>query len=320
MIVARTLSAILMITGAVHVAYGESPSYDPARLSFHVKFRDESSAYRVLAVPVLPNETLRFQVVDETGGRAFTAEAETGDLALTAPLSWEWVAPAEKGLHPVRIRTIGGEETMTLNVFVTVPTGEVREGYLNGYRIGDYFWAKPWDKLIYRAPPGLIEAAAGSETTHVSPHFTLGQFFCKQSGGYPKYLILRERLLRKLERILEATNAAGYRCDTFAVLSGYRTPWYNRSIGNVKYSRHVWGGAADIYIDESPNDGMMDDLNGDGAMDIHDAKVLYNIIDALYRRPWWEPLVGGLGRYRKTSAHGPFVHVDARGTRTRWGD
>ena len=30
--------------------------------------------------------------------------------------------------------------------------------------------------------------------------------------------------------------------------------------GNVKYSRHVYGGAADIFIDENPKDEMMDDF------------------------------------------------------------
>jgi hypothetical protein len=29
-------------------------------------------------------------------------------------------------------------------------------------------------------------------------------------------------------------------------------------------------------------------------------------------------LVGGCGVYIATSAHGPFVHIDARGYRARW--
>ena len=36
----------------------------------------------------------------------------------------------------------------------------------------------------------------------------------------------------------------------------------------------------------------------------------------------WEPenasLVGGVGRYRMTSRHGGFVHVDTRGYSARW--
>jgi hypothetical protein len=48
--------------------------------------------------------------------------------------------------------------------------------------------------------------------------------------------------------------------------------------------------------------------------------VLYDIIDNMYGHPLYEALVGGLARYKKTSKHGPFVHVDVRGKRTRWGD
>jgi hypothetical protein len=86
----------------------------------------------------------------------------------------------------------------------------------------------------------------------------------------------------------------------------------------VQYSRHVYGDAADIFVDED-GDGMMDDLNGDGKIDYRDAAVLYDIIDGLVTETWYAPFVGGLGRYRKTANHGPFVHVDARGFKARWG-
>jgi hypothetical protein len=60
----------------------------------------------------------------------------------------------------------------------------------------------------------------------------------KQPGGYPKYLVLRERLLLKLEMLLEEAARAGLPVTTFQIMSGYRTPYYNRSIGNeTRYSR-----------------------------------------------------------------------------------
>jgi len=67
-------------------------------------------------------------------------------------------------------------------------------------------------------------------------------------------------------------------------------------------------------------DGMMDDLNRDGKMDDLDADVLYSIIDELYGKPFYERFMGGLAGYKKTDSHGPFVHVDVRGFRVRWGD
>ena len=133
-------------------------------------------------------------------------------------------------------------------------------------------------------------------------------------------MVLQTKLLLKLELILAYVNNNGYRNDTFDVKTGYRTPFYNRSIGNVKYSRHVWGGAADIFKDESPKNNYMDDLNKDGNINWKDAEVLCNMIDGLYGKPFYQRLVGGLGWYRKTTAHAPFVHVDVRGQRSRWGD
>ncbi|MFH2036543.1 MAG: hypothetical protein ABIJ45_09090 [Candidatus Zixiibacteriota bacterium] len=37
-------------------------------------------------------------------------------------------------------------------------------------------------------------------------------------------------------------------------------------------------------------------------------------------RDFYEKFIGGLGRYKKTEDHGPFVHTDVRGYRARWGD
>jgi uncharacterized protein YcbK (DUF882 family) len=131
-------------------------------------------------------------------------------------------------------------------------------------------------------------------------------------------LVLNELLLLKLELILEQVNKHGYPASTFNILSGYRTPYYNDLIGNVKYSRHLWGDAADIFIDENPPDDMMDDLNQDGSVNQKDAEIIYEIIDKLYGESWYQHFKGGLGRYKKTSEHGPFVHIDVRGYRARW--
>jgi len=153
----------------------------------------------------------------------------------------------------------------------------------------------------------------------VSPHFTLKQFLCKEdtSKEFPKYIVLHERLPLKLEAILERVNHLGFRVETLHVMSGYRTPYYNRAIGDVLYSQHQWGGAADIFIDHM-NAGRMDDLTGDHRIDINDAKYLYDEVERLTSEPPARRFEGGLGFYPATSAHPPFVHVDVRGTKARW--
>jgi len=62
----------------------------------------------------------------------------------------------------------------------------------------------------------------------------------------------------------------------------------------------------------------MDDLNGDGRVNREDARWLAAFVNGLSRKGLFGEDVGGIGVYGSTSAHGPFVHVDVRGTRGRW--
>ncbi len=314
------MQMVLFLTLAT-LASGQVPGeFSDGKLSFSVKVQGVTTAYRELAVSVMPEATMSLEVSATPAAGSYEATSSGGTLRLIKPGKWEWRAPAAPALYSLTIRAADSGEAMRLNAFVLVPRSRVKDGRLNGYRI-DSYPAIPLKGLeIYKPPQGFIEVTEDNVDTHVSPHFTLRQFLCKQSGGYPKYVVVRERMLLKLELLLEHVNAAGFRCDTFHVMSGYRTPFYNRSIGNVKYSRHVYGGAADIFIDVNPRDGNMDDLNGDGTIDVYDAGVLYDLIDGLYGTDTYKAFVGGLGRYKKNPAHGPFVHVDVRGFRARWGD
>ena len=142
-------------------------------------------------------------------------------------------------------------------MFVMVPFEDVRDGRLNGYRIGTY--------PAKTQPLGFVEVTADTMRTKLSPHFELRQFLCKQPGGFPKYVVLSEPLILKLERISRRSIDAGHDVDTLTVMSGYRTPFYNESIGNVRDSQHTAGTAADIFVDET-SDGRMDDLDRDGVV------------------------------------------------------
>jgi len=241
-----------------------------------------------------------------------TLTALPGERVALAALDrhWTWTAPGTPGWYPLRVVSTDQRDTVAIQAFVLVPYQTLRGDYLNGYRIGRYPARALRGLDIYRPPAGFIEVTRANENVFVSPHFQLKQFVCKQAGGYPKYVVLNAALLDRLEQLLGLVHDAGYRVSTFYVMSGYRTPAYNLAIGNVRYSRHTWGSAADIFIDEN-HDGRMDDLNGDGRTDERDAQVLYDLFDGTQSR-------GGLGKYASTEAHGPFVHVDLRDRRARW--
>ena len=54
---------------------------------------------------------------------------------------------------------------------------------------------------IYIPPKGFIEVTKDNEDTKVSPNFRIKEFLTKQKSGYPKYLVLDERLIYLLEAI-----------------------------------------------------------------------------------------------------------------------
>jgi len=247
------------------------------------------------------------------------------DLSLTmdgkvmgqrADNGWLLAAPIKPGLYQLRIARIGTDDESLLQLWVVQPIAARQDETLNGYKVGKYP-APRANRANYDPPAGMIEVTPDNIDTRLSTHFTLRQFVCKQASGYPKYVVVQESLLLLLERLLAEVRSNNFDVETFGIISGYRTPWYNRSIGNVQYSRHVYGDAMDIFID-ADGDGRMDDLNRDGVHNMADIKLFYDMVDALKARPENIALVGGVGRYRRNSRHGGFVHIDTRGYRARW--
>jgi hypothetical protein len=194
-------------------------------------------------------------------------------------------------------------------------------GRVGGYRVG--YW--PAERRtpraeMYENPDGFIEVTPDNEDTPVSEHFRLRDFLTHdQEGIWPKYMVLREEIVDKLELIIDDLTSHGHRVDHLVVMSGFRTPEYNaqgvgRRGGRARDSRHQFGDAADIYVDNGT--GEMADLNGDGRIDSRDAKVLLQSVDRVEAEH--PELVGGAGVYRGTRMHGPFLHVDCRGEPARW--
>lgn len=296
-------------------APGSGVEFDPGRVGYTATFNGKTVQWEEFAFFVMPEETATLEVplaLDQT----VRVGVSGGEIEAVSTGRWQWTAPATSGVVTLDVRPARAEP-MTFRIFVLTP-GEASGGSLNGYRMGKYPAEPLRGNPIYLPPEGYIEVHPSMRNIRVSPHFTLGQFLCKQQPDHwPKYLILRERLVAKLEVILAEVNRRGVRTDSFTVMSGYRTPWYNRAIENGPYSRHLWGGAADIFIDTS-GDGQMDDLNKDGRVDIQDAEWLRRVVDDVHRLPNFQRLIGGVGLYGPRPHRGPFVHVDARGFDARW--
>jgi hypothetical protein len=286
-------------------------------VSFAVKVKDEIIPYRIFGVFVMPGETLDIEAVFTERPRNSDFVAMDGKTELIQSDQWRWTAPGEPGIYPIKITDAEADETITLNVFVKTPFDPTSTS-LNGYKIGQYEQKPLRGNPVYNPPRGFVEVTEDNRDTPVAPHFTLGQFLCKQQSDWPKYLLVRERLLLKLEMILEQVNEQGIDAQTLHVMSAFRTPWYNKSIGNTTtYSRHLYGGAADNFVDTDGNNNM-DDLDRDGQVTKADATMLAAIIEDNVRATWYQPFLGGLGIYAPASHRGPFIHVDVRGQRARW--
>jgi uncharacterized protein YcbK (DUF882 family) len=203
--------------------------------------------------------------------------------------------------------------------FITRPFGHKRGEMLGQYRLGRWP-AERWMMADnYLNPAGFVEVMPATTTLQVSTHFRLGDFLTNdQHATWPKFVLLEERLIDKLELVLAALGARGIDHRRVVVLSGFRAPYYNdRRIdeGAARASRHQFGDAADLIID-ADGDGRMDDLNRDGRRDLRDLHVIGAAVTDVERK--YPELVGGLGTYAAMGPSGPFAHIDVRGTSARW--
>jgi hypothetical protein len=207
----------------------------------------------------------------------------------------------------------------TFAYVVTRAFGEKRGAYLNGYRLGAWPAERWMMAANYRNPDGFIEVTPADVDLRLSPHFTLGAFVTHdRQQRWPKYVVLQESLIDKLELVLADLAARGVAADRVRVLSGFRAPYYNDALaneGSARASRHQYGDAADIVVD-ADGDGRMDDLNRDGRVDLRDTDVILRAVERVERAH--AALVGGLGLYHAMGPSGPFAHVDVRGTSARW--
>ncbi len=275
----------------------------------------------VAAEPAATGDTLSATLHPYLGlsGR-LRAVSLTADSARISPLAAlvPALAAGQPGLHPTGLSAPDGG---AISALALVPLRAKRGALWNGYRVG--YW--PGERAgrassRYPLPEGFLEVTPENQDQPLSVSFRVRDFLTHdQAQVWPKVLVIRLPLLDKLELIAAELEALG-KPATLRVMSGFRTPQYNaRGVGalggRARDSRHMYGDAADIYVDADGN-GQMDDLDGDGRVTVGDARWLAGLADRVEQA---HPTVtGGIGVYRATAAHGPFVHVDVRGTPARW--
>lgn len=218
-------------------------------------------------------------------------------------------------------------ETATL-VIVVPKQVRIQRGRIQGYIVGSYP-ARGDDR---RPPDRFVEVSTDMMDLPLSRHFRIRDFVSNsrtphQQLFFPKYAVIRNSLIQKVEKLVALIDRSPhFQCKGIRVLSGFRTPDYNHVLPeSAEHSYHQYGLAADIIVDSAPADGVFDDVNQDGKINIKDAAALAQICDHLEKAG--AIAAGGIGLYEHRHSVGGgkwystwHVHVDIRESRkTRWG-
>lgn len=213
----------------------------------------------------------------------------------------------------------------TLLVIVLHPFSRMREGFIDLFPMGSYSNPEGAPKNIiprnalsnYLPPPGFIEVTPENQGLLVSKHYRLEEFSCRLRAPFPHFMALSPALLLKLELLTLKLEYLVNPQARLTIFSGFRTPGSNQAGSGAIWSRHIYGDAADILVDISPQDGLMDDLNQDGKINREDALLLARLMEEIEEETG---LPGGLGVYdwEKNGKRGPYIHIDTRGFKTRW--
>jgi uncharacterized protein YcbK (DUF882 family) len=283
-----------------------------AALEFVTPMRGESGRLRARVQP--PGAKLPIDTLPHGTAAAYSSGAAEESTSVA-------VAPLQTGIWSLAL-TIGNaiRPVADFSVITLKPASAKQGGKIGLYYIGNWPATRKTAKARYEPPSGFIEVTREQQGTELSDHFKLRDFFPHdQQNIWPKYIVVEMKLVDKLELILAELEKQGISTRGVRVMSGFRTPQYNRSGGDPRgrasLSRHMYGDAADIFIDNDGN-GSMDDLNHDGKINLNDARVILaaaNRVEAAH-----PSLIGGVGVYSGTSAHGPFTHIDTRGYPARW--
>ena len=255
--------------------------------------------------------------------------ADGAHLAVATPDASGAAAAPKAGIWKLAVAVGNAIKPITDFSLISIhPRTEKQNGRVGLYYLGNWpgetggrvSAPKAAPATRYLPPSGFIEVTPQNADTRVSEHFKLRDFLTHdQPNVWPKYLVLELRNVDKLELVLSDLASHGVDVSGVKVMSGFRSPQYNKGGGNTGgragLSRHMYGDAADIFID-SNGDGVMDDLDHDGRITIGDSRVVQQAVDRVEAAH--PELVGGAGVYPAAAGHGPFIHIDSRGYRARW--
>jgi len=294
------------LANAIAPARALPPSASPTLDAF-----GQSGAVKVRLA--LPGDRVEFPIAIAGGGDSLSYQwvsaldssaAEPARDLTAAPT----IAPLKPGFyHLAVIRGSTREILAEPSLAVMVPFSRKLGDQVNGYRIGWYLAERLGGG--HDRPAGFVEVRPEMLDLSITKHLKLADFVTHddQREVWPKYVALNPRLLDKLELIFSDLGAhvrPGFAVDMH---SGFRSPSHNAQVENsARDSRHQYGDAADLAVD----------ADGDGRITMTDELLVMLAVERVEEAH--PDLVGGLGMYTSRRFRTPYVHIDARGRRSRW--
>ena len=255
-----------------------------------------------------------------TGGTVFwQAPLEPGNYELDVTLE---LSPWPRDGEFVAADGVFRTETVTIICLIGYPSSMMEEGHLNGFKLGDYpDWENMNNPELYRPPEFFFKVDKSIWNRNISENVLLRNLGYDCRSGFPQYSSIHYELVWKLEAILDELEARGLPAKYYFIGGGYISPRSNkirtsRNRAAASLSRHMWGEAVDFIIDTDRN-AKMDDVDGNGVIDVRDAFLVRDVITDLERSG--RVVTGGVGVYSPPRNSRIQLHVDVRGFESRWG-
>jgi hypothetical protein len=279
----------------------------PQAPSCHLSIDGNALPLNRMAFVVFPGDSVTLATGEAVTGWSATA----GHPATGSGDTFGWRAPRSHGIFHIDVCC--GNQVEKYTVIVPVETCRWRTTRLNSFSIGSYGDGNGME----RKPDYFIEVSSSGMGARISTHLTLGDFLCHVDGRFPQYMALDLRLADKIEATLDAVAEVYPAASSVHNISGFRTPAYNAAIGNdTSESLHLYGKAVDLWIESWPPNDLMDDLDRNKRIDVYDGEYLVDIVRTLEAQG--RVVTGGASAYRWIPSHGPFVHLDIRGSQAVW--
>ena len=161
-----------------------------------------------------------FAVADSLFGRSgkvrFKTLTRVGALALPGFIP----TYGEDAIRTPEIHHVAANGNTVFALVVLRPFGEKRGDVLQGYRLGKWPSERWMVGKRYYNPDGFIEVTPANVGLRLSQHFTLADFLTHdQRNVWPKFVVLQEPLIDKLELVLADLAEHGVKTDRVRVLS-----------------------------------------------------------------------------------------------------